>query len=147
VAFDPIIASLERKREDRAWEKELMKQQYKQWAEDSSMESSHDPAPHAESQPEPESEDWDYSDPEDYLNDEERFNISSRIITLFPLIDNHPSDGIISLQELVEWHYQAALSESEHRASRELEMYDKNHDGKVSLAEYLPHSSSANSSM
>ena len=148
VAFDPIIANLERKREDRTWEKEYMQHQYKQWADDSSKQSSHDSAPHAESQPDPESEDWDYSDTEAYLNDEEQFNISSRIITLFPLIDNHPSDGIISFQELVDWHYHASLSEAEHRASRELEMYDKNHDGMVSLLEYLPQSaSSSNSSM
>jgi hypothetical protein len=33
IAFDPIIAEYERRREDRAWEKHYFEQQYKKWAE------------------------------------------------------------------------------------------------------------------
>eukprot|EP00250_Pteridium_aquilinum_P003154 c13483_g2_i1 orf=203-1369(+) len=142
VAFDPIVADLERKREDRTWEKEHFEQQYKQWGQGSAASNVHDAAPHPESQPEP--EDWDYKDPEEYLNDEDQFNVSSRILTLFPLIDNHPPDGRISLNELQDWHLQAALSEAGHRTAREMENYDKNHDGMVSFSEYLPQSTSEN---
>ncbi|KAH7424164.1 hypothetical protein KP509_12G093400 [Ceratopteris richardii] len=138
VAFDPIVASFERKREDRTWEKEYFQEQFKQWSKDSEPGHTHESAPHPQSQPEP--AEWDYKDPEDFLNDEEHFNVSSRILTLFPLIDNHPSDGRISLDELQDWHLQAALTEAEHRAIREMEHHDKNHDGMVSFAEYLPHS-------
>lgn len=142
VAFDPIVAGLERKREDRAWEKEHFEHQYKQWATDSAGGHTHNTAPHPESQPEP--EDWDYKDPEEYLNDEDQFNVSSRILTLFPLIDNHPSDGRISVAELQDWHLQAALTEANHRTAREMENYDKNHDGMVSFSEYMPQSASEN---
>ncbi|KAI5072173.1 hypothetical protein GOP47_0012279 [Adiantum capillus-veneris] len=140
VAFDPVVADLERKRENRAWEKEHFEKQHKEWAKDSTTGHAHDAAPHPESQPEP--TDWDYKDPEEYLNDEDQFNVSSRILTLFPLIDNHPPDGRISLAELQDWHLQAALTEADHRAAREMETYDKNHDSLISFAEYLPHSTS-----
>lgn len=154
VAFDPIIANFERKREDRTWEREHFQQQHKEWAQnrDSQLHANaghneihkqHDSAPHPESQPEPES--WDYSDPEEYLNDDDQFNVSSRIVTLFPLIDNHPPDGTISMAELYDWHLQAALTENQHRTDRQMEIYDKDHDGMVSFSEYLPQVSPENS--
>jgi hypothetical protein len=33
IAFDPIIAEYERRRDDRAWEKHYFEQQYRKWAE------------------------------------------------------------------------------------------------------------------
>jgi hypothetical protein len=35
IAFDPIIGNYERRREDRAWEKQYFEQQYKKWGENS----------------------------------------------------------------------------------------------------------------
>lgn len=155
VAFDPIVAKLERKREDRTWEQGFFQQQYQQWAQNDNAahhdvqrhphsahlnSEGHNVAPHPESQPEPEA--WDDDDTDDYLNDEDRFNISSRIITLFPMIDSRPPDGIISLTELQDWHLQAALTEAQHRTDRQMEIYDKNYDGMISFSEYLPQVSS-----
>ncbi|KAH7446836.1 hypothetical protein KP509_01G078700 [Ceratopteris richardii] len=136
VAFDPLVAGLERKREDKAWEKEHFVQKQTQWAKDQASGQIHESAPHPESQPEP--SEWDYHDPEDFLNDEDHFNVSSRILALFPLIDSHPPDGRISLEELRDWHLQASLAEADHRTTREIENYDTNHDGLISFTEYLP---------
>lgn len=124
VAFDPLIAEIERRRDDKEWERHYLEQQ--QWQ--------HKPAPAAESQPE-----WEeYMNAEDYVNDEDRFNVSYRLITLFPKVDVNPADGFLSLQELKDWHLAQALSEIMHRTDREMEKYDKNKDGLVSPQEYHP---------
>lgn len=124
VAFDPLIAEIERRRDDKEWERHYLEQQ--QWE--------HKPAPAAESQPE-----WEeYMNAEDYVNDEDRFNVSYRLITLFPKVDVNPADGFLSLQELKDWHLAQALSEIMHRTDREMEKYDKNKDGLVSPQEYHP---------
>ncbi|XP_031505916.1 uncharacterized protein LOC116268396 [Nymphaea colorata] len=128
VAFDPLIAEIERRREDRQWEQQYFQEHHKHL-------SLEDPAaPGHESQPE-----WeDFMDAEDYVNDEDRFNITSRLITLFPQIDVNPSDGFLSSDELTEWNYQLALKEVMHRTERDMEIQDKNRDGFVSFQEYDP---------
>ncbi|KAF5467591.1 hypothetical protein F2P56_011826 [Juglans regia] len=127
VPFDPIVADLELRREDRQWEK--------QYIEHAHPELLHpDSAPAAESQPE-----WeDFMDAEDYLNDEERFNVSNRLVLLFPRIDVLPADGFVTDHELTEWNLQQAEREVMHRTKRELDTHDKNKDGFVSFAEYDP---------
>lgn len=127
VPFDPIVADIELRREDRQWEK--------QYFEHAHPELGHvESAPAAESQPE-----WeDFMDAEDYLNDEDRFNVTGRLVLLFPKIDVGPADGFVTEHELTEWTLQQADREVMHRTQREMDTHDKNKDGFVSFAEYDP---------
>ncbi|XVE92967.1 hypothetical protein REPUB_Repub01dG0149300 [Reevesia pubescens] len=126
VAFDPLVADIQRRREDRQWEK--------QYLEHSHPEFTHDPAPAEESQPE-----WeDFMNAEDYLNDEDKFNVTNRLVLLFPKIDVGPADGFVTENELTEWNLQQAAREVLHRTQREMEIHDKNHDGLISYKEYEP---------
>ena len=76
VPFDPLVAEIERRREDRQWEK--------QYFEHSHPEFTHDPAPAEESQPE-----WeDFVNAEDYLNDEDKFNVTNRLVLLHLLLNS-----------------------------------------------------------
>lgn len=126
VPFDPLVADIERKIEDRQWEKE------KFINEGVGVESA---APGAESQPE-----WEdfMNAEEDYLNDEEKFNVTDRLVLLFPKIDVDPTDGYATGRELVEWILKNSQREVMHRTQREMELHDKNRDGFVSFAEYQP---------
>lgn len=138
IAFDPLVADIERRREDKQWEKQYFEHSHPEIA-------THDPAPAHESQPE-----WeDFMDAEDYLNDEEKFNVTNRLVLLFPKVDVDPPDGCVSENELTEWNLQQAKKEVMHRTEREMDVHDKNHDGLLSFAEYEPPSwarSSDNSS-
>ncbi|GKU90899.1 hypothetical protein SLEP1_g4843 [Rubroshorea leprosula] len=128
VAFDPLVADMERIREDRQWEKEYIQHEHPE------LISTHQDAPGHESQPE-----WeDFMDAEDYLNDEQRFNVTNRLILLFPKIDVDPADGLLTESELTKWNLKQAEKEVFHRTQREMEIHDKNHDGFVSFAEYEP---------
>ncbi|KAI4358025.1 hypothetical protein L6164_001936 [Bauhinia variegata] len=127
VPFDPLVAEIERRREDKQWEKQYFEHSHPEVA-------THDPAPGEESQPE-----WeDFIDAEDYLNDEDKFNVTNRLVLLFPKIDVDPVDGFITEDELTEWNLQQAQKEVLHRTQREMEVHDKNHDGFVSFPEYDP---------
>ncbi|KAK4746866.1 hypothetical protein SAY87_025903 [Trapa incisa] len=128
VAFDPIVAEIERHREDKQWEKHYFEESHPEFLH------SADSSPEEESQPE-----WeDFMDAEDYLNDEEKFNITNRLVLLFPKIDLDPADGFVTENELTEWNLQQAEKEVMHRTQREMELHDKNKDGHVSFAEYEP---------
>ncbi|XP_043695834.1 calumenin [Telopea speciosissima] len=125
VVFDPLIADIERRREDKEWEKRYIEHAHKEFLEE---------APGAEAQPE-----WeDFMNAEDYLNNEERFNISSRLVLLFPKIDADPVDGFVTEKELTDWNLQQAEKDVMHRSERDMELHDKNRDGFVSFAEYEP---------
>ncbi|KAL1807559.1 hypothetical protein DCAR_0726939 [Daucus carota subsp. sativus] len=120
IPFDPIVANIERKREDRLWEKAQFQLDQ--------------PAPGQESQPE-----WeDFMDAEDYLNDEDKFNVTNRIVLLFPKIDVRPQDGVLSEDEFTEWNVKQAQRETLYRSKRDMEIHDKNRDGLVSYDEYDP---------
>lgn len=132
VPFDPLVADIERKREDREWEKRYLESHHPELTR-SSM-SQHGEAMPAESQPE-----WeDFMDAEDYLNDEERFNVTHRLVLLFPKIDVDPADGFVTEPELTRWNLAQSEKEVLHRTQRELEIHDKNKDGLVSFSEYEP---------
>lgn len=77
-------------------------------------------------------------DAEDYINDEERFNVTWRIMELFPKIDVGPADGFVNVDELTDWNVKQALKEVLHRSEREMELHDKNKDGFVSFEEFEP---------
>ncbi|GFS36119.1 calcium-binding EF hand family protein [Actinidia rufa] len=130
VPFDPLVADIERRREDKQWEKTHFE------------ELSHE-APGAESQPE-----WeDFMNAEDYLNDEERFNVTNRLVLLFPKLDVDPPDEYATEHELTEWILKNSQREVMHRTQREMELHDKNRDGFVSFAEYEPPSWVRNSGL
>ncbi|KEH44431.1 calcium-binding EF hand-like protein [Medicago truncatula] len=117
VPFDPLVAELERHREDKQWEQQHIQH-----------------APPHESQPE-----WeDFMNAEDFINDEDKFNVTSRLLLLFPKIDVDPADQFVDLHELTMWNLQQAHREVLHRSQREMELHDKNHDGFVSFSEYDP---------
>lgn len=87
-----------------------------------------------ESQPE-----WEeFMDAEDYLNDEDKFNVTDRLVLIFPKIDVDPVDWFVSESELTEWNMQQAQKEVLHRSQREMEIHDKNHDGLISFSEFEP---------
>jgi Ca2+-binding EF-hand superfamily protein len=125
IPFDPVVADIEQVRADREWERIYFEQTHKEVILK---------APPAESQPE-----WeDFMDAEDYLNDEEKFNVTDRLIVLFPKIDVDPVDGYVSEHELTEWNINQGQREVMHRTEREMEIHDKNRDGFVSFTEYEP---------
>ncbi|KAF8407415.1 hypothetical protein HHK36_006546 [Tetracentron sinense] len=114
VAFDPLVADIERHREDKEWEKRYFEHTHKEFVE----------APGAESQPE-----WeDFMNAEDYLNDQDRFNVTNRLVLLFPRLDLDPVDGFVSESELTDWNLRQAETQVMHRTERDMELHDKNHD-------------------
>ncbi|XP_042008534.1 calumenin-like [Salvia splendens] len=122
AAFDPVVAEIERKREDRQWEHQYI--------------HAHHPNSTSADSAEPEWE--DFMNAEDYLNDEAKFNVTSRLVLLFPSIDLDPPDGYVSATELTQWNLKQSQKEVLHRTQREMEVHDKNKDGFVTLAEYEP---------
>ncbi|XP_068648549.1 uncharacterized protein [Aristolochia californica] len=124
IPFDPLVAEIERRREDKEWEKQYFADHHNEFVSEA--------APTAESQSE-----WeDFMDAEDYLNDEDRFNVTQRIIMLFPKVDLDPTDGFVSLDELTEWNLMNAEKEVVHRTERDMDAHDKNHDMLISFQEY-----------
>ncbi|CAM8937095.1 unnamed protein product [Rhodiola kirilowii] len=124
IPFDPLVAQIERRREDREWEKQRFE----------FNDTVAAVAVAAEGQPE-----WeDFTDAEDFLNDQDKFNVSGRLLLLFPKIDVNPADGFVSVDELTDWNLHQAEMEVMHRTQRELEVHDKNKDGLVAFSEYDP---------
>lgn len=73
---------------------------------------------------------------EDYINDAARFNVTHRVEVLFPKIDVDPADGAVTGAELAAWNLANARREVLHRTARELELHDRDHDGRVAFGEY-----------
>ncbi|XP_078168001.1 uncharacterized protein LOC144562658 [Carex rostrata] len=118
VIFDPLIGDFEQRFEDRQWEQDHF---------------------HFEDSTPGDLTEWEeYMKAENYINDEESFNITDRILQLFPLIDVSPSDGRVSAQELVTWHLNQGMKQMLHRTEREMQFHDKNKDGLISFSEYEP---------
>ncbi|XP_050234604.1 uncharacterized protein LOC126682880 isoform X2 [Mercurialis annua] len=131
IPFDPLVADIERRREDRHWEKHYFENAHPETLKETDQHEVHS-APGHESQPE-----WeDFMDAEDYLNDEEKFNVTSRLLLLFPKIDVDPVDGFVTEHELTEWNLEQSQREVMHRTQREMDVHDKNHDGFISFSEY-----------
>ncbi|KAJ4749866.1 Calcium-binding EF hand family protein [Rhynchospora pubera] len=121
VIFDPLIADFEQRFEDRQWE-----QDHFHFENDAHDDMSH-------------MNEWEeYMKAENFINDEESFNITDRIIQLFPLIDVSPSDGRVSAQELATWHLNQGMKQMLHRTEREMQFHDKDKDGFISFSEYEP---------
>ena len=116
ASFDPTIAELERRLDDKEWEREHY-----------SLLHGGEPDDHMK--------EWEefLKDEEDFINDDERFNVADRIHELFPKIDVAPQDGFVSLDELTTWNLQQARADQHHRSAREMELYNKDGDGIVSF--------------
>ena len=116
ASFDPTIAELERRLDDKEWEREHY-----------SLLHGGEPDDHMK--------EWEefLKDEEDFINDDERFNVADRIRELFPKIDVAPQDGFVSLDELTTWNLQQARADQHHRSAREMELYNKDGDGIVSF--------------
>ncbi|KAJ3671163.1 hypothetical protein LUZ60_008589 [Juncus effusus] len=130
--FDPVIADYEQQIEDHQWEL------------DHQLDSNHTHEDLTE---------WEeYMRAQNYINNEERFNMTDRIFLLkyvnidyikeytqlFPLIDLNPSDGHVSAQELARWHLDQERKQRLHRTEKEMGLHDKDKDGFVSFEEYNP---------
>lgn len=120
IPFDPVVADLERRLEDREWER---------------LAAAGLHAPGMEAAPVPE----DLSDgeaDEDYINDAARFNVTRRVEELFPKIDVDPADGAVTGDELAAWNLANSRREVLHRSARELDLHDRDHDGRLAFGEY-----------
>ncbi|XP_062213653.1 uncharacterized protein LOC133914590 [Phragmites australis] len=113
-AFDPAIAELERRLNDKEWEHE------------------HYRLLHGDGEADEHMKEWE----EDFINHDELFNLADRISSLFPKIDIAPHDGFVSLDELRRWNLEQARADQLHRSARELELYDKNGDGIISFGAF-----------
>ncbi|KAL6604614.1 hypothetical protein ACP70R_043041 [Stipagrostis hirtigluma subsp. patula] len=121
IPFDPVIADLERRLEDREWER---------------LAAAGLHAPGMEAAPVPEDLADAADTDEDYINDSARFNLTRRVEALFPRIDVDPADGAVTGDELAAWNLASARREVLHRSERELELHDRNHDGRIAFSEY-----------
>lgn len=78
----------------------------------------------------------------EYFSDEGKLNLTLRLLSLFPLIDQAPKDSYISSNELKHWLTQQAVERLNYRTQKEMESYDKDGDGNISFSEYQPKFSS-----
>lgn len=146
VEFDPLVAELEQEQDDQAWLENYRRTRdmWTQGAEEDGdyvVEGEGAAFEAMEEFLEHEAEEEDLQElgegnPADFL-EEGLFNISDRIIKLFPLIDASPSDGRISLDEMTAWHLRIAEQGSVHRTLRELKASDANGDQQATLQEAL----------
>lgn len=78
----------------------------------------------------------DWGSMHDYSDHYDSFNVSARLDTIFPLIDVD-GDGKVTKGEMEKWHLETGLNASYRRAHREFNSTDEDHDGYVTLKEYL----------
>ncbi|XP_010038464.2 calumenin-A [Eucalyptus grandis] len=74
----------------------------------------------------------------EYLTDEGELNTTSRLLFLFPLLDDAPKDGAVSFKELEAWNVGQAHERLAYQTQKELAFFDKDGDGAISFREYLP---------
>ncbi|KAL5726870.1 hypothetical protein ACHQM5_000118 [Ranunculus cassubicifolius] len=79
-----------------------------------------------------------FEDPEEYFTSEGEFNIKGRLQILFPLLDNSPEDGSLSLNELERWNLQQASDQLTYRTLETMNEIDKDRDGAITFEEYFP---------
>ncbi|XP_006646020.1 calumenin-like [Oryza brachyantha] len=122
ASFDPEIAELERRLEDKEWEREHYRILH---GEGGGGADEH-------------MKEWEefLREDDDFINDDDRFNLADRIRALFPKIDLAPQDGFVSLDELARWNLEQSRADQLHRSAREMELYNKNGDGMVSYGDF-----------
>eukprot|EP00245_Coleochaete_scutata_P002161 TRINITY_DN12817_c6_g1_i1.p2 TRINITY_DN12817_c6_g1~~TRINITY_DN12817_c6_g1_i1.p2 ORF type:complete len:402 (-),score=119.23 TRINITY_DN12817_c6_g1_i1:644-1849(-) len=142
IPFDPIVAEWEEKEEDRIWERTFQKQHHDEWLEMKQHEAEEHQPDEEVTIDEPDDAEWEQQEHEleheadDYFRND-HFNITWRLTVLFPQIDSNPQDGLISVAELEDWHIKQGEKASMHRTGREIEASDRDHDGLITLKEYL----------
>uniref|UniRef100_A0A0D9V261 EF-hand domain-containing protein n=1 Tax=Leersia perrieri TaxID=77586 RepID=A0A0D9V261_9ORYZ len=125
ATFDPEIAELERRLEDKEWEREHYR-------------ILHGGGEAGEAEADQHMKEWEefLREDEDFINDDDRFNLGDRIRALFPKIDVAPQDGFVSVDELTSWNLEQSRANQLHRSAREMELYDKNGDGLISYGDF-----------
>jgi len=68
--------------------------------------------------------------------DEEEFNVTNMIVSLFPEIDVDPADHFVSVHELSKWNLHHVQRQILHHSQQEMVVYDTNSDGFVSFSEF-----------
>ncbi|ERM95177.1 hypothetical protein AMTR_s00009p00264050 [Amborella trichopoda] len=76
-------------------------------------------------------------------NSGEIYDVTRRLVFLFPLIDVKPKDGFVSYEELEGWNVRQAIEKLQRETEREMRDRDKDGDGTVTLREFLSHVSDA----
>eukprot|EP00898_Chlorokybus_atmophyticus_P001172 jgi/Chlat1/2055/Chrsp17S02527 len=148
IQFDPILtareALLKRQQQERHQQHEQHHGEDDDHHDWHTPEHEHEWDPHEESDT---ADDWDaaadydldeldhYGLDEDF---EDHFDVLKRIQVLFPRIDED-NDGVISGEEMIDWHVDNSIRSSHMRTRRELQNNDVNHDGYVTLIEYIYH--------
>ncbi|XP_021843055.1 uncharacterized protein [Spinacia oleracea] len=73
-----------------------------------------------------------------YFGKDGKMNLTLRLTTLFPMIDNSPKDGYVEFRELGVWNIMQAKEGLDYSTRKELELNDKNKDGFISFNELFP---------
>lgn len=73
----------------------------------------------------------------DYFGEEGSLNTEQRLRHLFPILDQSPKDGFLSLGELDVWNKRQALDRLMHITERRMSVHDKDENGEVTLSELL----------
>lgn len=73
-----------------------------------------------------------------YFGNDGKLNLTLRLRTLFPMIDNLPKDGYVEFRELEAWNIMQAKEGLEYSTRKELDVQDINKDGVISFKEYFP---------
>lgn len=122
--FDPAIAEVEHRLEDKEWEREHYRLLH---------------GGDGDGGPDEHMKEWEefLKEEEDLINDDDHFNLNDRIRALFPKIDLAPQDGFVSLDELIKWNLDQTKADQLHRSGREMELYDKNRDGLISFEDFM----------
>ncbi|XP_072972939.1 uncharacterized protein [Typha angustifolia] len=73
----------------------------------------------------------------EYYGEEGRLNATERLMSLFPLIDKNPKDGIVNFEELEDWTKKQAIERLFYSTETEMWKHDKDRDGMITIWEYL----------
>ncbi|GJP39682.1 hypothetical protein CLOM_g24028 [Closterium sp. NIES-68] len=145
ITFDPLVAEMEARRDDRKWEEAQFRRQGEE------VRVAHSGKPRGEGDAgggrkgfedaaRIEAADEELRRLEDSPDSEaveHKVNVTNRLRVLFPLIDSDDKDGFVSLSELAMWQVQQGQRSSVRRTRREMQVADSDGDGRVSLKEYL----------
>lgn len=73
-----------------------------------------------------------------YFGNDGKLNLTLRLKTLFPMIDNLHNDGYVEFRELEAWNIMQSNMNLEYATRKELKFHDKNKDGLISFHEFFP---------
>lgn len=124
VAFDPLLAELELRVEERGLlDVESFKRELEEMRDRSKVADGGNAVINIE----------------DYFGQNGRLNLTERLAYLFPMLDRFPHDGGISHHELEVWFQRQAVDRLVHRTQRQLAQRDSDGDGELTLQELVTH--------